>query len=196
MSIITFNYESIKYTFNNLMYLYMISTILGGFIYLLDIEFSYKQTGLVFFFNGMSINFIILLIISPIIIYIYIIQAKKIKSNYNYYYKIEIIFKNNKSIILNSYLDTGNKLKDPITKKNIILVEGASLKDIVRIRSPIYVPYKSLNSRGLLKCISPKYIIIDNKIIKNYLIGISDDKFNIDGINCLLNYKIMEDLKC
>lgn len=196
MTLITFDYKSIKYTFNNLIYLYMISTILGGFLYLLNIEFSYKQDGLVFYFKGLSINFIVLLIIAPIIIYVYIKQAKALKNNYSCYYKIEIVFKNNQSIILNSFLDTGNKLKDPITKKGIILINKDVIKGKYNIRSPMYVPFNTLNNHGLLKCFKPKYIIINNKIYDNYLIGLSDNKINIDGVDCLLNYKLMEELKC
>ncbi|MBQ4061183.1 MAG: sigma-E processing peptidase SpoIIGA, partial [Bacilli bacterium] len=111
MSLVTFKYKSLKYTFNNLLYLYMISTILGGFLYLLNIEFSYKQEGLVFYFKGLSINFIILLLVAPIIIYIYIRQTKSLKNNYSCYYKIEIIFKNT-SIIFSAIPDTGNLLQD------------------------------------------------------------------------------------
>lgn len=196
MSLVTFKYKSIKYTFNNLLYLYMISTILGGFLYLLNIEFSYKQEGLVFYFKGLSINFIILIIIAPIIIYIYIRQAKLLKINYSCYYKIEIVFKNNQSIILNAFLDTGNKLKDPITKKGIILINKEVLKGKYNIRSPMYIPYNGLNNHGLLKCFGPKYVIIEDKIYTNYLIGISDNKINIDGVDCLLNYKLMEEIKC
>ncbi len=196
MTLVTFKYKTLKYTFNNLLYLYMISTILGGFLYLLNIEFSYKQDGLVFYFKGLSINFIILLVTAPIIIYVYIRQAKSLKNNYSCYYKIEIVFKNNQSIILNSFLDTGNKLKDPITKKGIILVNKEVIKGKYNIRSPMYVPYNSLNNHGLLKCFSPKHIIIENKVYNNYLIGISDNKINIDGVDCLLNYKLMEELKC
>ena len=106
------------------------------------------------------------------------------------------MFKNNKSVILNSFLDTGNKLKDPITKKGIILINKEVIKGKYNIRSPMYVPFNTLNNHGLLKCFKPKYIIIDNKIYDNYLIGLSDNKINIDGVDCLLNYKLMEELKC
>lgn len=196
MTLISFKFESFKYTFNNLMYLYMISTILGGFLYLLNIEFSYNQEGLVFYFKGLSINFIVLLIAAPIIVFIYIKQVKSLKNNYSCYYEIEIVFSNNQSIKLNSFLDTGNKLKDPITNKGIILVEKEMLKGKYNIRSPMYVPFNSLNNHGLIKCFKPKYIIIENKIYTDYLIGVSDRKFNIDGISCILNYKLMEELKC
>lgn len=196
MSLITFKFESIKYTFNNLMYLYMISTILGGFLYLLNIEFSYKQDGLVFYFKGLSINFIVLLVVAPLIIVIYINQAKKLKNNYSCYYNVEIVFQNNQSIILNAFLDTGNKLKDPITNKGIILINKDVIKGKYNIRSPMYVPYNTINTHGLLTCFKPKHIIIQDKVYTNYLIGLSDNLINIDGVDCLLNYKLMEELKC
>ena len=43
MTIITFKFVNIKYTLVNILYLYMSSIILGGFLYLLNIEFSYKH---------------------------------------------------------------------------------------------------------------------------------------------------------
>ena len=42
MVIITFNYRDLKYTLRNLLYLYMASIVLGGFLYFLNIEFSYN----------------------------------------------------------------------------------------------------------------------------------------------------------
>ena len=72
MLLITFKYRNLKYTLRNLGFLYMNSIILGGFLYFLNVQFSYKQEGLVFYHNGLSVNFIFLVIISPIIIYIYI----------------------------------------------------------------------------------------------------------------------------
>ena len=53
MSLIAFKYVSLKYTINNLIYLYMTSTILGGFLYMLNVEFSHKQEGLIFINNGL-----------------------------------------------------------------------------------------------------------------------------------------------
>ena len=56
------------------------------------------------------------------------------------------------------------------------------------------VPYYALNHHGLLECIKPTYIIINNKKLTNYLVGLSDEHFKLNGIDCLLNYKILEDL--
>lgn len=178
-----------------MIYFYMTGTILGGFLYYLNLEFSYKHEGIVFYHHGLSINFIFLIIISPIILYIYVRSTKKLKTQYHHYYKLTITFKNNEQVTLNAFLDTGNKLKDPVTNKAIILVEKEHLKK-VNIRSPIYVPYNSLNNHGLLKCISPKEVEINGVSSKKYLIGISEKKFHIDGINCILNSKCLEDLPC
>ena len=86
-------------------------------------------------------------------------------------------------------MDTGNKLICPITKKPIILVE----KNLINFENSkiIYVPYNSLNNHNLLKCIKPKYIIVEGKKVKNILIGLSDSKFGIPGINCILNERVL-----
>jgi len=194
MILVTFKYKDLKYTINNILYLYVISILLGGALYYLNVEFSYKQVGIIFINKGMSINYIILLILSPLVIYTYIRQIKSLKNNYIYYYVIKIVFKNNMELILNAFLDSGNKLKDPITNKSIILVPKSLVEEVIRIRSPIYVPYTSLNNHGLLKCIAPKYIEIDNKRCFKLLVGLSEDKFSMDGVECIINTDIMEGL--
>ncbi len=194
MSIVAFKYISLKYTINNLIYLYMTSTILGGFLYFLNVEFSYKQKGLVFFNNGLSINFVFLLISAPLFIYLYIRSNKSLKVNYNLYYDVKVSFYKENYLCFTGYLDTGNKLKDPISNKNIILIEEKNLKGIIHNRSPMYVPIKTINKSGLLKCYKPEILLINNRKFNNYLIGTIKDKINIDGVNCLLNYKMMEEL--
>ena len=183
LSLIAFNYVNLKYTINNMTYVYMVSTIYGGLLYFL------KST-----INNDYMYLLIIIILLPIFTKEILKSYRNIKSNYNYYYMININFDKNKTIKLNSFLDTGNKLVDPYTNKGIILVNFHKIKKIVPIRSPIYVPYKSLNNNGLLKCIKPLSIEIDGKVFTNYLIGLSNKSFNIDGIDCLLNYKLLEEL--
>lgn len=193
MSLIAFKYISLKYTINNLIYLYMTSTILGGFLYLLNIEFSYKQKGLIFVNNGLSINFIFIILSSPLIIYLYIKSNKQLKSNYNLYYDVKIFFEKDYLNII-GFLDTGNKLKDPITNKSIILVEERLIRGQIHNRSPMYVPIKTVNKASLLKCYKPKLVLVNNQRFNNYLIGSLKEKINIDGVDCLLNYKMMEEI--
>ena len=168
----------------------MSSILLGGFLYFLNIQFSYKQIGLVFYHNGLSINFIVLLISSPIIFYIYIKQTKSLKENYNFYYKVAFHFPNQK-VFCNAFLDTGNKLKDQYKKRPIILIYTDKIN--FSYENGILVPYSTVNGNGILKCIVADKIIIDNeKIIDKPLIGLSSEKFNIEGINMILNNETLE----
>ena len=193
MVILTFSYKDLKYTLNNLGYFYMISVILGGFLYYLNLEFSYTHIGLIFINKGISINALFLILISPGILYIYCRQAKQFKTNYNLVYEIEIGLKSKEKLKLKGFLDTGNKLMDPITNKPIILIQKGI---VAEEKEKIYfVPFHSLNNNNLLKCFKPEYIEIENKKYKNYLIGISDKKFHLDGVECILNNKLMEELK-
>ncbi len=193
MILVTFGYKDKKYTINNIGYLYIVSIILGGFLYFLNLEFSYKNEGLIFYNNGLSINFIVLIVSSPIILYLYIKQNRKLKLNYSNYYKTEI-YLNNRVIEVNGYLDTGNNLKDPYFNKPIILLEKEMLKGI-KIDKFIIVPYKSLNNNGILKCVKVEKVVINGKESNKVLVGLSNFKFNMDGIKCILNNELMEGLK-
>ena len=191
MVIICCKFNSIKYTLKNIFYLYTLSIILGGSIYLISIEVISKYKNLSFLSNGIYLNFIILLIFSPLIIYIYIKQIKQIKNVYINYYNIDIYLKDNTKTSLIGYLDTGNHLIDPYKNRPIILVN----KDKININYDnfLLVPYDSLNNHGLLKCIIPDKICIENIGIKtNFLIGISEEKINIEGVDCILHVALME----
>jgi len=180
MIIVTYKFRNIKYFLNNVLYLYMCSVILAGFLYFLKIEFN-------------NLCYVISLIIAPLILYLYIKEQKELKKIVNYYKKVVIILKNNKVIELNGFIDSGNKLKDPITNKYIILINKKRLNGIYNIRSPMYVPIKTVNRTSLLECISIKNIIIDNKSYSKYLLGLSDTFNGFEGVDCLLNYHLLEE---
>ena len=158
---------------------------------MLNIEFSYKNQGIIFYKNKMSINFIILVIISPIIIYIYIKECKNIKNNYSNYHKVEIKIRD-KIIKCTGYIDTGNKLKDPYKKRPIILMNNNFLEkqDI----NKIMVPAHTIIGSQLIECIKIQELKIDDKYIKKEtLLGFINKKIKIDGIECLLNSDILEE---
>ena len=193
MTLITFGYKDIKYTLQNLFYLYTSSIILGGFLYFLNLQFSYKNIGLVFYYNGLSVNFIVLIILSPIIIFAYVKQAIQLKNNYSNYYNIDIYLKNGKVIPTTAFLDTGNKLEDPYKKRPIILLNKELLSIDYEKDKILLVPYDSLNNHGLLKCVIPEKIFIQGiGFKKDFLVGISNEKIKMDGIDCILNQKLIE----
>ena len=169
--------------FNRLFYLYVISIILGGSIYLINDSF-YNVDSFIFINNGYKVNIIILIIISPIILYLYIKEYRKLKKRLNTIYQVEI--KINKKIInLEGFLDTGNKLK--YFNRPIILVNKKYID--LRGKKVFYVPFNSLNNNGLLKCIKPEYILIDNKYYKDVYIGISEVNLCND---CILNERLFD----
>jgi stage II sporulation protein GA (sporulation sigma-E factor processing peptidase) len=191
MCISSFDYKNLKYTAKNIIFLYISSIILGGALYLLNIEYSYKNQGIIFYKNKLSTNFIILLITAPIIIYIYIKECKTLKINYSNYHKIEIEIKD-KKIKCIGFVDTGNKLKDPYKKRPIILMNNNYLQETYEQK--ILVPAHTISGTNLIQCIKIKKLKIDNKEIKKeILLGFIKKKIKIDGIDCLLNYEIMEE---
>ena len=184
--IISYGFNNIKGFIKNIYYFYLISIILGGFIYFFKNQLSYNN-GLLFV-NDYSLNIILGIILSIIGITIYLKNIKELKLNYNKYIKTTIFFKNYSFKVI-GFVDTGNKLKDPYFSKPIILLE----KSFIRNEEKLFlVPFKTCNYNGLLKCIKPEKIYIDGfGYRKNLLIGLIDS-IKIDGVNCLLNESLME----
>ena len=190
MIIISFKYKDFKYTLNNFVYLIILSIILGGFLYFINLEAGYEHTGMIFYTNGKNINVYILIILSILFIIIY----KKIISKYNReinsYFKVDL-FLNKKIVSLNGFLDTGNKLKDPYFNKPVLILNN-NIK--INENKFIFVPFNSLNNKGILKCYFIDKIFIHNIGYKyNILVGISNDKISIPGVDIILNNEIMEE---
>ena len=189
MILVTFNFKTLKYTLVNILYLYMSSIILGGFLYLLNLQFSYKHIGLIFFNNGLSINFIFLLIFSPIILYIYIKQTKHLRYNYSNYYNIQIIV-NDKSYKYTAYLDTGNVLIDSLTKKKVILIDKRKI--LFKIKNFRLIPYTCASGINMIKVVKIDKLIFEGNEYKDVLLGIID-KITLDGVEVILNRKLLEE---
>ncbi|MBQ1813169.1 MAG: sigma-E processing peptidase SpoIIGA [Bacilli bacterium] len=187
MCITAFNYKDIKYTIKNIIFLYLISVLLGGALYLLNIEFSYKNNGLIFYHNGLSINIILIIIVTPIILYFYVKEMKDLKNNYSKYYKVNIYFKSKKNILLNGFLDTGNNLIDPYKKRPIIIVNYNKIRKYVLNEKELLVPYSNINNNSIMRCIKVNKVVINDVEYKNILLGFSINKIRLDGIDCILN---------
>lgn len=170
MVLTTFGYHNIKYTFNNLFYLYTLSFIVGGVMYLLMDNNYY--------------NYVILIIGFIIVLYLYIKMIKRYQINYVNYYKVKIIIKGKLYDVV-GYLDTGNKL---VYHNKPVIILDKKIK--YNLEDVIYVPYTSLNNSSVLKCLKTEKIIINDQVFKNYLVGLSNKKINIDGINCILHSKM------
>lgn len=186
MILIAFGYKNIKYTLINILYLYVVSIFLGGGLYLLNVQFSYKHVGIVFYNNGLSINVIIMILLAPIIIYIYIKQGKRLRNNYSNYYDVRI-YLNDIYIDAIGYLDTGNNLVDPITSKPVILIDKRKI--LFDIKEFMLIPYYTVSGRAMMKCLKINKIIINKREYKNILLGVIDN-INLDGVDVILNNKL------
>lgn len=190
MIIVTFSYKNIRYTIKNISYLYLSSIVLGGALYLLNIQFSYSNEGLIFYHNGLSINVIVLVILSPFILYTYIKQTLQLKNTYSQHHRVNITY-HGKIIKLNAFLDTGNQLVDPITKLPVVIIQDTM------IRSPtdfILVPYQTVSGPSMMRCLKADSIEIDGKIIQQkFLLGLTKN-LNMEGIDCILNPILMEEI--
>lgn len=179
MVLISFGYKDIRYLIKNILYMYILSTLLGGIIYLFNIKVS----------NSMFLTYLIIIVISIEIMILYIKENKKMRSIYNNYYKVDIYFKDREKLSLIGFVDTGNNLYDPYKKRPVIIVPDKYIKE----DKYILVPYHTVNGNGLLKCIKPDIIFIDGIGYKgNVLIGFSDS-FNFgDGVDVILHKDIMK----
>ena len=70
MVLISFGYKGIRYLINNILYMYILSTLLGGIIYLFNIKVS----------NSMFLTYLIIIVISIEVMILYIKENKKMRS--------------------------------------------------------------------------------------------------------------------
>ncbi|MEG2457626.1 MAG: sigma-E processing peptidase SpoIIGA, partial [Bacilli bacterium] len=117
----------------------------------------------------------------------YIKSTYKLKRDINTHKCVDVYLKNGKVIKLNGFLDTGNNMIDPITKKVVVIVNSKKIfnefKDLYYL-----VPYNTIEGSGLMKCIVPKFIYVsDIGKVNNVVIGYTSQEFKIEGVNCLLN---------
>lgn len=183
MVIIAFSYIDIVYLIKNVFYMYMISIFLAGSINLININ--------IFPMIDCSIlNIVFLLLIAPVLTYIYIKSITNFKENYSNYYHVDIYFNELECVSVVGFLDTGNKLTDPYKRRPIILVNRKLIN--VKDKLTLLVPYNTLNNHDLLECIVPLKIDVSGYGVRtNVLIGLMDE-VNIDGVDCILNLKVLE----
>ena len=194
MNIITFKYKNFKYLIKNISYFYIVSILLGGFMYYLNIEFSYKSIGLTFRKYNLSINYVFILLFSPIILFLYSKQLKELKIKYSNYYLVDI-YLNDNIISVRAYLDTGNTLCDPYLKRPIIILNKRKMIYDINEFKMVLVPYKTISGSDILECIIATKVEIKGIGSKNnVLIGLSDNNINIDDVDLILNTKLLEEI--
>ena len=193
MIFVGFKITSKELFFSLIKSLYGNSIILGGLIYFLNNQFSYKQKGFIFIHDGTSLNLIIILISSPIIFYLYHKMMKNEKTKRALLHSISIRCQKG-TINTLGLLDTGNNIKDPYKRRGVILINSSEIN--LSLEESILVPFKTVDSNSLLRCIEIEELRIDDNLITNkYLLGISPKNIEIKGASCILPNIIEEELK-
>lgn len=189
MIITSFGYKDIKYTIKNTIYLYLLSIILGGFLYMINNSFDYHN-GLIFYNEGISINIIFIIFVTPILLYINIKNIHNIKK-YNLYYKVSIYI-GDILIKTTGYLDTGNTLVSPYSNRPVILLKN---------KSPVFenlkynlIPYNTIDNIGYIKSYKPDKVLINGNEYTKVMIGLIDHDIGFDGVDCILNNKLLEEI--
>lgn len=190
MLLITFSYKDLKYTLNNFIYLIILSVLMGGVLYLINIEVGYSNVGMIFFTNGKSLNLMLLIVIGFISTIIYSKYLRKTKRENNKKYKTTL-FIDNQKLNLTGFLDTGNDL---LYFKKPVLILNKNIKLDLTDKNICYVPFTTLNSTGVMKCIKLDKIFIEEKgFFENIYLALSNDKFHLHSADIILNTNLWEE---
>lgn len=190
MLLITFSYKDLKYTLNNFIYLIILSVLMGGVLYLINIEVGYSNVGMIFFTNGKSLNLMLLIVIGFISTIIYSKYLRKTKRENNKKYKTTL-FIDNQKLNLTGFLDTGNDL---LYFKKPVLILNKNIKLDLTDKNIYYVPFTTLNSTGVMKCIKLDKIFIEEKgFFENIYLALSNDKFHLHSADIILNTNLWEE---
>lgn len=187
MIVVSFKYRDIKYFVKNISYLYFVSIILGGGIYLFNNMVSLENNNFKFISNSYQLNFIGMLILSPILIAYYIRKIKTLNEHIQYRYYTSIKYGKN-CIDGIGYIDSGNSLT--FKRKPVVLISSKLIN--FEIEEYSLLPYQALNYTGVVKCFKVDYLKYDSNVIKNIYLGIMENEVGFDGIDFLLNSKMME----
>lgn len=177
MVIVTFKYKNIIYTIKNLLYLYMISTIIGGFLYYLSIEISYQ---------------VFLIVLVPFYLYLVYFMIKKEERIRSYSYNVKVAI-NNSEIALKGYLDTGNAVKDYLLNNKVIIVSNDVISKYLNNNIFYYLNIKTVSGEELLRCYKVNKVEINNKVINKCVVGVSSH-FDHNTFDVLIPYYLEEDI--
>lgn len=177
-----FSSFGMKRILKNIGCFYIVSIFLGGFLYLVFDGVNYSNKGILFINNGWKINFIVMIIISPIVIWLFVKERIIYRNIYDNIFSV-IIKVDKKIFNLKGMIDTGNQLIDPCTRKSILLLDN---NIHINLKKYFYVPYTALNTSGVIKCIRPDEVVVNDKKFDNCLVGISNDKLNLSSVDCIL----------
>ncbi|QQY80545.1 stage II sporulation protein GA (sporulation sigma-E factor processing peptidase) [Keratinibaculum paraultunense] len=151
MIIIAFNPEKLNQFLKQISAFYMVSFVFAGAIigifYILNNSFIF--TGISFKNSDELIKFLIIGITIALVLIRYILKFYQVKIRKENFIANVSIGLNDKEVELIALIDTGNSLKEPISKKPVLIAEYRALKSI--LPDSIKNMYKSNQKLDLIK---------------------------------------------
>lgn len=213
MVYIAFNPQNVKKMLKTILLFYLTSFVMGGcalaLLYIVSPQNVKFENGVLTGIYPMKVTLIAGLIGFTIIQISFKLNKKQVKKK-DMFCKVEISINKVKSEA-KAYIDSGNMLKEPITKVPVIIVEkekvnnlknidlnkviGGDDKNIENLKFRI-IPFTSIGKQnGMLIGIKPdfiKIIIDDTEIeIENVIIGLYDKKISKD-YQALIGLELLE----
>ena len=213
MIYIAFWFISIKKILKTILLFYLTSFVMGGcalaLLYLVNPESVRFENGVLVGTYPMKITITAGVIGSIIVQIAFEINKKQIKKK-DMYGKLKISI-NKKEVELTAYIDSGNMLKEPITKLPVIIVEKDKISNLVNIDIEQIlggdednldktkfriIPFNSIGKQnGLLIGVKPDFVKIVfediERYIKGVIIGIYDGKISKD-YSALIGLELLE----
>lgn len=197
MNYIAFNPQNIKKMLKSILLFYLISFATGGcalaLLYLIAPQSVTFKNGMLIGTYPIKVTIIAGAIGFLIIQYSFSINKRRIKNkDFICTLKIKIC---GKIIETNAFIDSGNKLKDPLTNKPVVIVEKRIVDNAIDINKNYLennkggeikiriIPFKSIGKQnGILMGIQAEYIEVkfeeEKSIINDVIIGMYDKSIN------------------
>ena len=168
------------------------SILLGGFLSFLDLQLRYHPDGFLIFQDKSSISLLLILLSSPPLFYFYQKGRSKQLKELKLHHQVVIYYKK-KKIVVDGFLDTGNTIKDPYKKRDVLILSHKDFSP--SIEESILVPFQTIGHKGLIRCVMASKIIIDEKEIpkEKVLIGKCNQELKLYGSCCILPEGIVKE---
>lgn len=189
MVVIAFKPANFKAFFKDLNVFYLVTFVVGGiafaFVYMISNKYVIIKDGFLIGFNSFKIS-VLACFTGFIILSISFLYKKELVKNQNFICKISI-FNGFKRVDTSCFIDSGNFLKDPITHKNVIIVEKNIVEKIADLNDSnnfVLIPFNTIgNDESFLFGINVDLVKIIRKdhkdiLVKNAIIGVFNKTFN------------------
>ena len=213
MIYVAFNIQNIKKLLKTILLFYLSSFVMGGcalaLLYIINPENISFKNGVLIGTYPMKVTLIAGVVGFLIIQISFQINKRQMKKK-DMICDLEISI-NKKKIKLKSYVDTGNMLKEPLTKEPVIIVEKEKLNNIINVNIEEIlggddkkiekikfriIPFKTIGKEnGILIGIKPDFVKIifkeKEKNVENVIIGMYDKKIGKE-YQALIGLELLE----